>query len=71
MGWTPEGSVHMCRVYLYMDCLGCAVLFVCLTWLASLFLPSHLSLKTCTCICIYACECVYIHMYSTIIIIIL
>ena len=35
---------------MYMcDCLGCAVLLclVCLTLLASFFLPSHLSLKTC------------------------
>ena len=32
------------------DCLGCAVLLclVCLTLLASFFLPSHLSLYTCT-----------------------
>ena len=33
------------------DCLGCAVLLclvVCLTLLASFFLPSHLSLNTCT-----------------------
>ena len=30
------------------DCLGCAALFVCLTLLTSFFLPSHLSLKTCT-----------------------
>ena len=30
------------------DCLGCAVL-LCL--LASFFLPSHLSLKTCVCVC--------------------
>ena len=41
------------------DCLGCAVLLclvVCLTLLASFFLPSHLSLKhvhVCTCTCIY------------------
>ena len=37
------------------DCLGCAVLLclvVCLTLLASFFLPSHLSLKH---VCIYIC----------------
>ena len=31
-------------MYCKSDCLGCAV-FVCLTLLASFFLPSHLSLK--------------------------
>ena len=34
--------------HMYSDCLGCAVLLclvVCLTLLASFFLPSHLSLK--------------------------
>ena len=34
--------------YMYSDCLGCAVLLclvVCLTLLACLFFPSHLSLK--------------------------
>ena len=37
------------------DCLGCAVfaLFVCLTLLASFFLPSHLSFKN-----------MYIHVYT-------
>ena len=45
------------------DCLGCAVLlclvclFVCLTLLASFFLPSHLSLKLYTCTC---CSVLYI-----------
>ena len=35
-------------VHVKSDCLGCAVffaLFVCLTLLASLFFPSHLSFK--------------------------
>ena len=42
-----EVHVHLCTC----DCLGCTVLFclvclfVCLTLLASYFLPSHLSLK--------------------------
>ena len=41
------------------DCLGCAVLlylvclFVCLGLLASFFLPSHLSLKTCIYMCLF------------------
>ena len=42
------------------DCLGCVVLLclvVCLSLLASFFLPSHLSLKTCT-IYIYTIMCV-------------
>ena len=32
---------------MYMGVLCCFALFVCLTLLASFFLPSHLSLKTC------------------------
>ena len=53
------------------DCLGCAVLLclvVCLTLLASFFLPSHLSLKhihvhyVCVCVCVCVCMvCVWIH----------
>ena len=39
--------------------LCCFALFVCLTLLASFFLPSHLSLKTCT------CKCSWHKMYST------
>ena len=51
-------SASLINLYMYMwqlifsrksDCLGCAVLlfalFVCLTLLASFFLPSHLSFK--------------------------
>ena len=47
--------MYQLQIYLHMhmflrnsDCLGCAVLLclvVCLTLLASFFLPSHLSLK--------------------------
>ena len=39
------------------DCLGCAVLLcfvVCLTLLASFFLPSHLS-YLCVCVCVCVC----------------
>ena len=40
---------------MYMCCFA---LFVCLTLLASFFLPSHLSFKN-------MCICVYIHVYSS------
>ena len=43
--------------------LCCFALFVCLTLLASFYLPSHLSFKTCTCTCIYMY--MEIHMHST------
>ena len=47
--------------------LYCFALFVCLTLLASFFLPSHLSLKnmyiyTCTCTCTYAHVCTYMYI---------
>ena len=43
-------------IYIYMLCvLCCLALFVCLTLLASFFLPSHLSFKT----CIYTCTSRY------------
>ena len=68
------------------DCLWCAVLlhvpcFVCLTLLASFFLPSHLSLKhvycgvsyelrlyicACTCTCTCMCIRIYICTYTCI-----
>ena len=46
-------TVHVsATVHIYFMCmlgvLCCFALFVCLTLLASFFLPSHLSLKTCT-----------------------
>ena len=44
---SNKNDTHMyihVRVYTYM----CFALFVCLTLLASFFLPSHLSFKTCT-----------------------
>ena len=51
------------------DCLGCAVLLclvVCLTLLASFFLPSHLSLKHIhvhyVCVCVCVCMCVFGYM---------
>ena len=43
------------------DCLGCAVLLclvICLTLLASFFLPSHLSLKHVSQYCVY----MYVHV---------
>ena len=47
------------RIHVH-DCLGCAVLpclVVCLTLLASFFLPSHLSLKhVCTSKCIHVVQ---------------
>ena len=50
---TSKGTVYMymflhVHVHAHFDCLGCAVLIclvVCLTLLASFFLPSHLSFK--------------------------
>ena len=52
--WKSE-SVE-CRGFAHpkvtaLGVLCCFALFVCLTLLASFFLPSHLSLKTCTCTC--------------------
>ena len=49
---TKVQSACTCRQLIFLrksDCLGCAVLLclVCLTLLASFFLPSHLSFKTC------------------------
>ena len=61
--------IHVCSVGMYMYMYMCFVLGC--TWvccvalpclfdlLASFFLPSHLSLKTCTCICICICICMY------------
>ena len=51
MSWVrvPPEAAHVS--YRKGNCLGCAVLLclvVCLTLLASFFLPSHLLLKTCT-----------------------
>ena len=48
--------------------LCCFALFVCLTLLASFFLPSHLSLKTCTCTVYVHVQCMYmyiVYIYST------
>ena len=47
------------HMYMYSDCLGCAVflcIVVCLTLLTSFFCPSHLSLKH--------VQCIYIHVYT-------
>ena len=56
--------------------LCCFALFVCLTLLASFFLPSHLSLKTCTHVnvhCMYSVQCtlyteiasiIHVYMYN-------
>ena len=44
------GSYAPDDMYMYMGVLCCFALFVCLTLLASFFLSSHLSFKTCTCI---------------------
>ena len=41
---------HTSIMYMY-TCAVLLTLFVSLTLLASFFLPSHLSLKTCTCTC--------------------
>ena len=38
----------VCSLFVHVGVLCCFALFVCLTLLASFFLPSHLSLKTCT-----------------------
>ena len=38
----------VCILFVHVGVLCCFALFVCLTLLASFFLPSHLSLKTCT-----------------------
>ena len=46
--------VCTCTVYMYMGVLCCFALFVCLTLLASFFLPSHLSFKN-----------MYMYMYYT------
>ena len=47
-----EGQVHVHAFFLgkvtALGVLCCFALFVCLTLLASFFLPSHLSFKTCT-----------------------
>ena len=44
---------------MYMYCVGLPC--VCLTLLASFFVPSHLSLKTCTCTCTLICwSCGYV-----------
>ena len=44
---TADGKVGMKYMYMYMHLgvLCCFALFVCLTLLASFFLPSHLSFK--------------------------
>ena len=43
--YIPELEVHVYTYYMYVHCLVC--LFVCLTLIASFFLPSLI--KTCTC----------------------
>ena len=71
---------HLRQLIFLKDCLGCAVLLclvICLTLLASFFLPSHLSLHIdmymcicacmymymmCICACILTCTCVYVHV---------
>ena len=51
---TNNSCMYMCRQFIFLGkvtalgVLCCFALFVCLTLVASLFLPSHLSLKTCT-----------------------
>ena len=50
------------------DCLGCAV-FVCLTLLASFFLPSHLSFKNMYILCISLLNysCMHIHIMRVVV----
>ena len=58
-----------CTQVTALGVLCCFALFVCLTLLASFFLPSHLSLKTCTCITystyVTYCLAVYVRMSKT------
>ena len=58
-----SGRLVQCSMHVYMyivRVLCCCALFVCLTLLASFFLPSHLSFKIMyTCIYIYVC--MYMH----------
>ena len=54
-------------MYMYVCVLGvlcCFALFVCLTLLASFFLPSHLSFKN-VCVCVCVCVCVaHVHVHG-------
>ena len=43
--------------------LCCFALFVCLTLLASFFLPSHLSLKTYIVVVVFNMHC-YVHLFT-------
>ena len=55
--YTSNSTHEHIQMYMYMwksDCLGCAALLclvVCLTLLATFFIPSHPSLKQVHCIC--------------------
>ena len=67
MGSSPtRGSSFFLGKVTALGVLCCFALFVCLTLLASFFLPSHLSFKNmyiCVCVVCVCVVCVNVHVY--------